>query len=165
MFNDSDVRIAIVGSGFAGLGMAIRLREQGEEDFVVLERAGEIGGTWRDNSYPGCACDVPSHLYSFSFAPNPRWTRTFSPQGEIQDYLTGCADRYGIRPHVRLHHEVTEAAWDDARARWVVETTRGRFTAQVLVSAMGALSEPSIPDLPGLGEFGGTAFHSAAWDH
>jgi cation diffusion facilitator CzcD-associated flavoprotein CzcO len=165
MFNDSDVRVAIVGSGFAGLGMAIQLKEQGEEDFVVLERAGEIGGTWRDNSYPGCACDVPSHLYSFSFAPNPRWTRTFSPQAEIQDYLTGCADRYGIRPHVRLHHEVTEAAWDDARARWVVDTTRARFTAQVLVSAMGALSEPSIPDLPGLGEFGGTAFHSAAWDH
>jgi cation diffusion facilitator CzcD-associated flavoprotein CzcO len=93
-------RIAIVGTGFSGLGMAIRLRQEGEEDFVLLERAGDIGGTWRDNTYPGCRCDVPSHLYSFSFAPNPNWSSTFSPQSEILDYLKNCAERYGVMPHV-----------------------------------------------------------------
>ena len=113
-----DVKVAIVGSGFAGLGMAIRLREAGIEDFVVLERADEVGGTWRDNSYPGCACDVPSHLYSFSFAPNPEWTRTFSPQPEIWDYLRGCAERYGVMPHIRFGHELLDASWDDDAQRW-----------------------------------------------
>src|SRR5688500_7667001 len=96
------VRIAIIGTGFAGLGLAIRLRQAGMSDFVVLERADEVGGTWRDNTYPGAACDVPSHLYSFSFAPNPDWTRSFSPQAEIQEYLRGCADTFGVRPHIRF---------------------------------------------------------------
>ena len=144
-----DVRVAIVGSGFAGLGMAIRLREAGIEDFVVLERAHDVGGTWRDNSYPGCACDVPSHLYSFSFAPNPEWTSTFSPQPEILDYLRGCAQRYGVMPHIRLGHELLDASWDEDVQRWRLQTSRGDLTAQVLVLGTGPLSAPAIPDLPG----------------
>src|ERR1700716_252934 len=111
------VHVAIVGSGFAGLGMAIRLKQAGIEDFVVLERAEDVGGTWRDNTYPGCACDVPSHLYSFSFAPNPNWSRSYSPQAEIWNYLRDCAQRYGILPHVRFGHEVLEAAWDEDELR------------------------------------------------
>jgi cation diffusion facilitator CzcD-associated flavoprotein CzcO len=160
-----EVRVAIVGSGFSGLGMAIRLRQAGIEDFVVLERADEIGGTWRDNSYPGCACDVPSHLYSFSFAPNPDWTSTFSSQPEIWAYLRACAERYGVMGHVRFGHEVRDAAWDDDAQRWRIETSRGSLTAQALVLGTGPLSEPVIPDLPGLDSFEGTTFHSATWDH
>jgi cation diffusion facilitator CzcD-associated flavoprotein CzcO len=161
----SDVRIAIIGSGFGGLGTAIRLKQQGVDDFVVLERAGDVGGTWRDNTYPGCACDVQSHLYSFSFAPNPDWSRSFSPQPEIQTYLQRCAREYGILPHVRFHHQVHAVAWDDDAQRWRIQTSRGPLTAQVLVTAAGALSDPVIPDLPGVDRFQGRAFHSARWDH
>jgi cation diffusion facilitator CzcD-associated flavoprotein CzcO len=160
-----DVRIAIIGSGFGGLGTAIRLKQQGMDDFVVLERAADVGGTWRDNSYPGCACDVQSHLYSFSFAPNPGWSRSFSPQPEIQAYLQRCARDYGVLPHVRFDHEVTDARWDDDAQRWRIRTSQGPLTAQVLVMAAGALSDPVIPDLPGLDRFQGRAFHSARWDH
>jgi cation diffusion facilitator CzcD-associated flavoprotein CzcO len=158
-------RIAIIGAGFSGLGMAIKLKEAGEHDFVVLERAGDIGGTWRDNTYPGCRCDVPSHLYSFSFAPNPDWSSTFSPQPEILDYLRACAERYGVLPHVRFHHELEGADWDEERELWQLKTSRGELTAEVLVAGQGFLSEPSVPDLPGLRSFEGTSFHSAAWDH
>jgi cation diffusion facilitator CzcD-associated flavoprotein CzcO len=158
-------RVAIVGTGFSGLGMAIRLKQEGIEDFVVFERAGDVGGTWRDNTYPGAACDVPSHLYSFSFAPNPEWSRTFSQQPEIQDYLRRCAGHFDVLPHVRFHHEVTGASWDEERQRWLVDTSAGRFTAQVLVAGMGPLSEPSIPHIPGIERFEGAAFHSAQWDH
>jgi cation diffusion facilitator CzcD-associated flavoprotein CzcO len=159
------VRIAIIGSGFGGLGTAIRLTQRGIHDFVVLERAGDVGGTWRDNTYPGCACDVQSHLYSFSFAPNPAWTRSFCPQPEIQAYLQRCARDYGILPHLRFHHEVRSAAWDEDARRWRIETSRGPVIAQVLVMASGQLSDPVIPDLPGLDAFQGRAFHSARWDH
>ena len=158
-------RVAIVGSGFAGLGMAIRLKQAGIHDFVVLERAHDVGGTWRDNSYPGCQCDVPSHLYSFSFAPNPDWTRTFSNQPEIWAYLRRCAEDYGITPHIRFGHDVLSAHWDPEVEHWRLETSQGTVTADVFVSGMGALSEPSIPPIPGLERFEGTAFHSAAWDH
>ena len=159
------VRIAIVGSGFGGLGAAIRLKGEGVHDFVVLERAGDVGGTWRDNTYPGCACDVQSHLYSFSFAPNPDWSRSFSPQAEIQAYLQRCATDYGVLSHVRFHHEVRAAAWDEAASRWRIETSGGALTADVLVMATGALSDPVIPDLRGLDRFQGRVFHSARWDH
>src|SRR3954463_10374501 len=158
-------RVAIVGSGFAGLGMAIRLKQEGENDFVVFERAGDVGGTWRDNTYPGCQCDVPSHLYSFSFAPNPNWSRTFSKQPEIQDYLRRCAGHFDVLPHVRFHHAVEDARWDDGEQHWVIETSAGRFPAQVLVAGMGGLSEPKIPNIPGLDSFEGPAFHTAQWDH
>ena len=143
-------RVLIVGTGFAGLGMAIRLKQAGTDDFVVLERAGEVGGTWRDNTYPGAACDVPSHLYSFSFAPNPGWSRSFSPQAEIQDYLRRTATDFGVRPHIRFHHEVLAAHWDDTDRCWRVQTNRGDFEAPVLISATGALSDPAVPRLPRL---------------
>ena len=158
-------RVAIVGSGFSGLAMAIRLKQEGMDDFVVLERAGEVGGTWRDNTYPGCGCDVPSHLYSFSFAPNPDWSHVYSRQPEIQRYLRRCAAEAGLEPHLRLRHEVREAAWDEDRRRWSIHTSAGPLTADVVVSATGALSDPSLPDIPGIDSFEGTAFHSAAWDH
>ena len=159
------LRVAVVGAGFGGLGAAIRLRQEGIDDFLVFERAGDIGGTWWDNSYPGCVCDVPSHLYSFSFAPNPGWSRSFSAQPEIWAYLRDCARRFGILPHLRLSHEVRQATWDDGRRRWRVETSRGDWTADVLVAATGPLSQPKVPALPGLDGFEGTAFHSARWDH
>ncbi len=158
-------RVLIIGTGFAGLGMAIRLKQAGLDDFVVLERAGEVGGTWRDNTYPGAACDVPSHLYSFSFAPNPGWSRSFSPQGEIQEYLRRTATDFGVRPHIRFDHEVSGADWDETAQRWRVRTNAGDFEADVLVSATGALSDPQIPSLPGLDRFEGTVFHSARWRH
>lgn len=159
------VDVAIVGTGFAGLGMAIKLKQAGREDFVVLERAGDVGGTWRDNTYPGCQCDVPSNVYSFSFAPNPEWTRTFAPQGEIWDYLRAVTDRYDLRPHIRFGAELTGAEWDEATQRWTIETVRGTLTARVVVGAMGPLSEPSIPSIPGMESFAGTTFHSATWNH
>jgi cation diffusion facilitator CzcD-associated flavoprotein CzcO len=158
-------RVAIVGSGFSGLGMAVKLKRAGMDDFVILERAEDVGGTWRDNTYPGCQCDVESNLYSFSFALNPAWTRTYPLQAEIWDYLRLCTQRYGLGPHLRYRHEVRTAAWDEAAARWRIETSAGSLTADVLVAAVGPLSEPSLPAIPGLDEFPGPHFHSAAWDH
>lgn len=158
-------RVLVIGAGFAGIGMAVRLRQAGYDDFVVLERADEVGGTWRDNTYPGCRCDVPSHLYSFSFALNPDWSSTFSSQPEIEAYLQRVADDFGIRPYLRFGHTVEAARWDDVRRIWRVETSQGEFTADLVVAAMGGLVEPAYPDLPGLGSFAGSAFHSAKWDH
>jgi cation diffusion facilitator CzcD-associated flavoprotein CzcO len=158
-----DVRIAIVGSGFSGLGLALRLREAGIDDYVVLERGSGVGGTWHYNTYPGCACDVPSHLYSFSFAPNPDWTRTYSRQPEIRAYLERVAE--DVMPNVRLHTDVRGAGWDEAAQRWRIDTSRGEVTARVLVSGTGPLMEPKLPDIPGLERFAGPAFHSARWDH
>jgi cation diffusion facilitator CzcD-associated flavoprotein CzcO len=158
-------RIAIIGAGFSGLCMAIRLRRAGIEDFVVLERADEIGGTWRDNTYPGCQCDIPSALYSFSFAPNPDWTRFYPLQSEIRDYLRRCARDFGVMPYIRFGCDVSGAAWDEDAHRWRLETSQGAVTADVLVGGMGGLSEPSIPEIPGLDGFEGTMFHSAEWDH
>ncbi|MFB9552708.1 NAD(P)/FAD-dependent oxidoreductase [Streptomyces roseoviridis] len=165
MAKHEHVRVAVIGSGFGGLGAAVRLRREGITDFVVLERADSVGGTWRDNSYPGCACDVPSHLYSFSFAPNPDWPRTFSGQQHIRAYLEHVTDTFGIRPHLRLNHEVTKMAWNGDELRWEIETSGGSFSADVVVSATGPLSDPKIPDIPGLADFPGKVFHSARWDH
>ena len=159
------VDVAIVGSGFSGLGMAINLKRDGRDDFVVLERADEVGGTWWANTYPGCGCDVPSHLYSYSFAPNPEWTQTYSAQPEIRDYLIRCADEFGVRPHIRTGNELTEAKWDDETQRWQIETTGGSYSARVLVQAAGALFEPKIPDFPGIDSFEGEKWHSARWNH
>ena len=160
----SDVGVAVIGSGFAGLGLAVRLRQRGERDFVVLERGPDVGGTWRDNTYPGAACDVQSHLYSFSFAPNPDWPRTYSAQPEIQAYLRDTADRFGVREHCVFSAEVTDARWDDDEHRWHLRTTAGEYRARVLVSAAGALADPAYPDIPGLADFAGTVMHSARWD-
>jgi cation diffusion facilitator CzcD-associated flavoprotein CzcO len=162
----ADFPIGILGTGFAGLGLAIRLRQQGIEDFIVLERAEEVGGTWRDNTYPGCQCDIPSHLYSYSFAPNPNWSRFFPLQQEILDYLRDCARRFGVLPHVRFGCEVTGAAWDEEEGFWRVRTAQGEeLTATVVVAGQGGLSEPSLPDIEGLETFAGAMFHTARWDH
>jgi len=159
------VRVAVIGAGFGGLGAGVRLREAGLTDFVILERAGSVGGTWRDNTYPGCACDIPSHLYSFSFAPNPGWSRSFSRQQEIWQYLEEISERYALGDHIQFGTEVTQASWDPAAACWRLETSRGELAADVIISATGPLSEPSLPDIPGLDSFPGEVFHSARWNH
>ncbi|KDB06863.1 4-hydroxyacetophenone monooxygenase [Burkholderia sp. lig30] len=163
---DESIDIAIIGSGFAGLGMAIRLRQTGVTDFAVVEKAASVGGTWRDNHYPGCGCDVQSHVYSFSFAPNPRWTRMFAPQPEIRAYLEDCVQRFHIGPHLRLNHELVSAAYDETAHRWRLAFANGkRISARVLVSGMGGLSRAALPAIPGVETFEGKAFHSQQWDH
>jgi cation diffusion facilitator CzcD-associated flavoprotein CzcO len=158
-------KIVIVGAGFSGLGMAIRLKQSGIHDFLVLERGPDVGGTWHFNTYPGCRCDVPSHLYSFSFAPNPNWSNTYSSQPEIRDYLRRCADDFGIRPHIVTSVEVEGAAWSIDEQRWSIDTSAGEFSAQILISGMGPLTEPKLPDVPGIESFTGKTMHSSRWDH
>jgi cation diffusion facilitator CzcD-associated flavoprotein CzcO len=155
----------VVGAGFAGLATAIRLQRDGVTDFLVIDRGSEVGGTWRDNTFPGAVCDVPSQLYSFSFALNPDWTRSFSPQAEIQDYLRTVAARSGVLDRFRFGVTFHDASWDSGARRWRIHTSAGSLTADVLVSAAGALSEPKMPSLPGLAGFEGPVFHSARWDH
>jgi len=162
---ESHHRIAIVGSGFSGLGLAIRLRQRGIEDFVILERGDDVGGTWRANTYPGCQCDVPSHLYSFSFVPNPDWSRTYSRQPEIWAYLRRAARDHGVEPHIRYGREVTAASWDEEAGLWRIETSAGDLTAEVLVAGAGPLSDPKLPEIDGIESFEGAIFHSAQWDH
>ena len=157
------VHIAIVGAGFSGIGAAIRLLKRGTRDLVVLERSDDVGGVWRDNRYPGCACDVESPLYSFSFAPNPSWTRMFSPQPEILEYLRRTTDEFGVRPFIRFGCVVEQAAWDDAARRWRLETSQGQLTADVVIAGMGALHSPVVPSFRGVDRFEGRAFHSAEW--
>jgi cation diffusion facilitator CzcD-associated flavoprotein CzcO len=159
------VRVLVVGAGFGGLAMAMRLRDSGVRDFLVLERGDDVGGTWRDNTYPGAACDVPSQLYSYSFALNPRWSRSFSPQPEIQSYIQDVAEGSGTLDRFRFRTTVEELVWDEAAHRWQVRTSAGELTADVVVSAAGALSDPKDPDIPGFDSFGGEVFHSARWNH
>lgn len=164
--NAQPLSVAVIGSGFSGLGMAIRLKQAGIGPFAVFEAADEVGGTWRDNTYPGCACDVPSHLYSYSFEPNPRWSRSFGGQGEIFDYLRRCADKYGVRPHIRFRSEITAAVFDEAAGLWRLSTAAGEtVSARVVVAGTGPLRRPSVPALPGLDRFAGATFHSSRWDH
>ena len=159
-------KILVIGTGFSGLCMGVKLREMGENDFVLLERADDVGGTWRDNTYPGCACDVPSHLYSFSFEPNPNWSRMYAPQPEIYAYLKGVATKYDLLKHIRFNANLVSARYDDARKLWTVESDDGRvFEADILVSGMGGLSNPATPNLKGLDKFKAATFHSATWDH
>jgi cation diffusion facilitator CzcD-associated flavoprotein CzcO len=157
-------RVAVIGTGFAGLGVAFALERLGVR-YTVFERGEELGGTWRDNSYPGCQCDVPSHLYSFSFAPNPDWSRTYSMQEEIWEYLRRCAEEFGVRPRIKFATGVEEARWDEQGRVWRLKTSDGPHEADVLISGNGALAEPYLPDLPGLDTFTGAAFHTARWDH
>src|SRR4051812_19645965 len=146
--------------------MAIHLKRAGFSSFTLYEKADRLGGTWRDNSYPGAACDVPSHLYCFSFAPKPDWSRRFAEQPEIQGYLEACAARYGLLPHLRFNTEIAAARFDEAEGRWRLTTRAGEvITADVVISALGQLNRPHVPDLPGLDGFQGTRFHSARWDH
>jgi cation diffusion facilitator CzcD-associated flavoprotein CzcO len=157
------VRVLVVGAGFAGVCAAIKLREAAVGDVVVLERAGALGGTWRDNAYPGAACDVPSQLYSYSFALDPGWTRTFSTQPQIRDYLERVARSHGVLDSLVLGCEVLDAHWDDEATRWQVDTSQGRWTADVLVPAVGALSQPRLPAIAGIEAFGGEVLHSSQW--
>ncbi|WP_295692519.1 NAD(P)/FAD-dependent oxidoreductase [Lapillicoccus sp.] len=161
------VRVAIVGSGFSGLGMAIRLSERGDsapQDYVVFEKADEVGGTWRDNRYPGCACDVPSRLYSFSFRQNPRWSRDFATAGEIWQYLIDCADHYRVRDHIEFGADLTSAAYDETTRRWSLRLADGReWTADSLVMGVGALHRPVVPDIEGIDTFAGPTLHTAIW--
>ncbi len=159
------VRVAIIGTGFAGLGMAAQLVRNGIDDFLVVERGSEVGGTWRDNSYPGAACDIRSDLYSFSFAPNPNWSHRYSRQPEILDYLRGVADRFELRPRILFETEFLRGEWDDSAGLWRLQTSRGSFTATVLVSGHGPLIEPKWPAIEGLESFTGPRFHSAQWRH
>lgn len=158
--------VLVIGSGFSGLGMGIALLKDGRDDFVILEKASEVGGTWRDNTYPGAACDVPTHLYSYSFEPRSDWTRLWSFQPEIFDYLKDVTDKYGLRQHLRFGKTAERGFWDDEAMRWHLWTSDGQeYVTQFIVSAIGALHIPSIPALEGIEKFGGRAFHSAQWDH
>lgn len=174
-------RVVIIGTGFSGLGMAIGLKKAGVHDFVVLEKAGEVGGTWRENTYPGCACDIMSLLYSFSFEPKSDWSRMFPKQGELLQYIKDVVDKYDLAQHIRFHAEVTGAEYDDATGTWRVTVAPGGpdggdgagrgdrgdeiVRARAVVAGMGPLHRPNVPELPGLESFEGTAFHSAEWDH
>ncbi|TDC67584.1 NAD(P)/FAD-dependent oxidoreductase [Actinomadura sp. GC306] len=155
----------IIGSGFGGIGMAIRLGMAGIHDVVILEKASDLGGTWRDNTYPGAACDVPSLLYSYSFERKTDWSRRFPPQAEILDYLRHCAREYGVLDKIRFGTEVTEARFDEEHAVWRISTTAGELEARVLVSGCGQLNRPALPDIEGRDSFTGTSIHSARWDH
>ena len=163
--SEREVRVAVIGAGMSGIGAAIHMRRAGVEDFVVLERAAEPGGTWRDNTYPGCACDVPTALYSYSFAPKPDWSRAFAPQEEIRRYLLDVAAEHGVADRIQCDADVLDAEWDEAAQRWRVQTSAGEYAARVLVSATGPWSEPVIPAIPGLEGFEGKVFHSSRWDH
>jgi cation diffusion facilitator CzcD-associated flavoprotein CzcO len=161
--------IVIIGAGFGGIGMGIALKKAGFHDFVILEQSQDLGGTWRDNRYPGCACDVPSPLYSYSFELNPDWSRLFAPQQEIWDYLRRSVRKYGLEAHIRYGSVVERMDWDERARRWDVETVEhgeiGSWRPRAVVSAAGALHLPAYPDIPGAASFGGTSFHSARWDH
>jgi cation diffusion facilitator CzcD-associated flavoprotein CzcO len=161
-----DFPIAIIGAGFAGIGTAIQLKKAGIQSFTMFERAGEIGGTWRDNTYPGAACDVPSHAYSLSFEPNPSWSRAFAESGEIQEYLLGLVEKWKLRPHLRTNTEITEARFDETAGTWILTTDDGdTFTARAVVSGVGGLVDPAWPDIKGLQSFRGELFHTARWNH
>ncbi len=159
------VRVCIVGAGFSGIAAAIDLRRAGVTDLLILERADSVGGAWRDNTYPGCACDVQSRLYELDVAPWPGWTRKFAGQEEIRAYLESVVEIFGLEPCLRLGTELVHAAWDDTSDTWRLHTSRGEIEADVLISACGGLTEPLYPEIPGMREFAGPAMHTARWDH
>src|SRR3954447_17982866 len=162
------MHVAVVGSGFAGIGMGVALQRAGVRSFTIFDRAEGVGGVWRDNTYPGLTCDVPSHLYSFSFEPKRDWSKRFSPRQEIHAYLEHCVRKYGLAEHLRLQTDIARASFDEDTRRWRLETAGGETVeADVVITATGQLSRPSMPSIPGLDSFQGTAFHSARWrqDH
>ncbi|MFD2573607.1 flavin-containing monooxygenase [Spirosoma soli] len=162
----AEVDVAIIGTGFAGLTAAVRLKQQRNTSFILFERADEVGGTWRDNVYPGCACDVPSHLYSLSFAPNPGWSRLYSPQPEILVYLKNVVSQHGLAPHIHYNTEIIRTEFSESNGFWTLTDRQQKsYTARVVIGALGPLNRPSIPRLNGLDTFTGRAFHSSAWDH
>ncbi len=161
----ADLDVAIIGAGFSGIGMAIALKKAGYRSFRVFEKAADFGGTWRDNHYPGCTCDVPAHLYSFSFEQNPDWSRSYAPQAEIWRYLKHCAGKYGLRPHFRFNAAVAAARYDEKHYLWRITLQDGEtVTARALVSAVGALHLPATPAIAGIENFAGRMFHSSQWD-
>ncbi|MDT7776649.1 MAG: hypothetical protein QOC67_5573, partial [Pseudonocardiales bacterium] len=151
-----DHHVVVIGAGLSGIGMGIALRRAGLLDFVILERAGDIGGTWRDNTYPGIAVDVPAQAYQFSFELNPDWSKAFARGPEVKAYLDGVADRYRVREHVRLHSEVTARVWDDSAHLWRLTVNGGEVTARFVVSAIGPFVDPKPVDIPGAEDFAGT---------
>lgn len=157
--------VVVIGAGFAGIALGVGFQDAGIDDVVILERGDDVGGVWRENTYPGCACDVPSALYSLSFAPNPGWSRTYATQPEILDYARRVAREHGVERLIRFQTEVTDARWEDDAQHWRVTTTRGELTARVLVTALGPFGDPKLPDIPGRDTFAGTTFHSARWNH
>jgi cation diffusion facilitator CzcD-associated flavoprotein CzcO len=157
--------VVVVGAGFSGIGAGIALRRAGFHDFVIVESAADLGGTWRDNTYPGIAVDIPSFTYSFSFAQNPNWSRVFAPGRELKAYADACADRYGLRSHMRFDTTVRKAVFDEEQEVWRVQTTRGLIVARYLITAVGGLTQPKLPDIPGLADFAGKTMHTARWDH
>jgi len=159
------VRAAVIGAGLSGVAAGIALKDDGIEDFVILERAADVGGVWRDNTYPGAACDIPSQLYSYSHTPNSQWEHTFARGGQIHGYIRGVVSDHGLDAQLRLGQELLNASWDDDAQRWSIATTDLELTADVLIDAAGPLTEPQIPDIPGLDSFPGTIFHSARWNH
>ena len=162
----STVDVAIIGAGFAGLAAAVRLQQAGKTSFIIFERATAVGGTWRDNTYPGCACDVRSHLYSFSFSPNPGWSRVYSKQPEIQQYLVETVSKFGLTSRIRYSTEIIRTEFSEETGRWMLTDRAGRqSTARAVIGATGPLNRPSIPKIKGLETFGGKAFHSSNWDH
>ena len=164
--NNETHKYIIIGTGFSGMGMAIRLLQSGEKDFIMLDRAAEVGGTWRDNTYPGCACDIPSHLYSFSFDQNPNWSRLYSSSQEIQEYLVACAGKFNLRQYIRFNNSVNEMRFDEKADLWSVTTKEGvSYTARFVVAATGPLNEPIVPKVKGLKDFDGPVMHSGEWDH
>ncbi|MEM8941954.1 MAG: NAD(P)/FAD-dependent oxidoreductase, partial [Pseudomonadota bacterium] len=163
---EADLDVAVIGAGMSGLCMAIRLRSRGIERFEVFDKSPDMGGTWHDNTYPGAGCDVPSVLYSYSFAPNPDWSRKYSPHHEIKAYFQDCAERFGIVPNLRLGTAVNRAQWQEHKGHWLLTLADGQTkTARALVSALGQLNRPLIPEFPGRDSFSGLSFHSARWDH
>jgi cation diffusion facilitator CzcD-associated flavoprotein CzcO len=161
-----DADVIVIGAGFGGLGMAIQLKKAGKETFIVLERASELGGTWRDNIYPGCACDIPSLLYSFSFESDVDWTRIYPQQPEILDYLKRTAEKQRVKEHIRFKSDVAEARFDEPTGTWAVTLTDGTILrSRIVVSAMGPLNKPRLPNIPGRESFAGRAFHSSQWDY
>ncbi len=157
-------RVVVIGAGFAGVGLGIRLQQHGIDEFVILERNESVGGTWFEHTYPGCGCDIPTHLYSYSFARNPRWTRLFPRQDEILAYVRAIAEEHGVTDHIRFSTEMQRCVWDEGAGRWHVRTSSGDMTCDLLVSAIGATAEPDEPEIPGLPQFTGHRFHSARWD-
>jgi len=157
--------VAVVGAGFGGVGAVVMLKRAGYDNVTVFEKGDRVGGVWHHNTYPGAACDIPSHLYEFSFAPNPYWSRRYAPQAEIQAYLENVAREYGVLDRIKTNTEVQRASWDEERGKWLLETTAGDHEADVLVTACGHLSVPSVPPLPGLDSFEGPVFHTAEWRH
>ena len=165
MIAPDEIDVVIVGAGFTGVGLGVQFTRRGFDSYVILERAHDVGGTWRDNTYPGVACDVPAHLYSYSFRLNPHWSMIQAPGAEIWQYLRDSVHDEGVTDHLRLNTDVTRASWDDATARWLVETTDGTWSAKFLVTACGHLSDTRMPDIEGLDTFTGELFHTARWDH